>query len=226
VSLANAASTPPGVRPPVQARSRKALQKVLAAAEDVLAADGFDEFTMTAVAERAGVSVGAIYRRFEGREQLLAAVKDRLLSRLEEDLAERLSSADPSLEGVVNAFASAIADAFVAGGPAWPDLLRSTGKSLQERGREALESVRQLFEQASGTYRDQVRRSDPAASLAAVERMITGALIHQATMKSSSHDNIPMQAYARQLSDMAIAYLLTPDDGCASPRGAPGRHLA
>jgi hypothetical protein len=30
-------------------------------------------------------------------------------------------------------------------------------------------------------------------------------------MKSSSHDNIPMQTYARQLSDMAIAYLLTPD---------------
>jgi AcrR family transcriptional regulator len=36
---------------------------MLAAAEDVLTADGFDEFTMTAVAERAGVSVGAIYRR-------------------------------------------------------------------------------------------------------------------------------------------------------------------
>jgi AcrR family transcriptional regulator len=184
---------------------------VLAAAENVLAADGFDEFTMTAVAERAGVSVGAIYRRFDGREQLLAAVKDRLLSRLEEDLAERLGTADPSLEGVVNAFATTIADAFAAGGPAWPDLLRSAGKSLQERGREALESVRQLFEQASGAYRGEVRRSDPDAALAAAERMITGALIHQASMESSARDDISMQAYARQLSDMAIAYLLTPD---------------
>ena len=195
----------------MQARSRKALQKVLAAAEEVLAADGFDEFTMTAVAKRAGVSVGAIYRRFDGKEQLLAAVKDRLLTRLEENLAERLTAADPSLEGVVDAFATAIADAFTAGGPAWPDLLRSTGKSLEERGREALESVRQLFEQASETYRGQVRRSDPAAALAAVERMITGALIHQATRESSAPDGIPMQAYARQLSDMAIAYLRTPD---------------
>ena len=114
-SSGNAASTPPGVRPPVQARSRKALQKVLAAAEEVLAADGFDEFTMTAVAERAGVSVGAIYRRFDSKEQLLAAVKDRLLSRLEEDLAERLSTADPSLttinvgrfhEGAIRALSS------------------------------------------------------------------------------------------------------------------------
>jgi AcrR family transcriptional regulator len=211
VSLVNAGPTPPGVRPPLQARSRKALQKVLAAAEDVLAADGFDEFTMTAVAERAGVSVGAIYRRFDGKEQLLAAVKDRLLSQLEEDLAERLRTADPSLEGVVDAFATAIAGAFEAGGQVWPDLLRSTGKSLEERGRQALESVRQLFEQASGQYRGEVRRSDPAAALAAVERMITGALIHRASMESSSRDEIPMQTYARRLSDMAVAYLLTPD---------------
>jgi AcrR family transcriptional regulator len=59
---------------PLQAGSRKALRKMLAVAEDVLTADGFDEFTMTAVAERAGVSVGAIYRRVGGKEQLLAAV--------------------------------------------------------------------------------------------------------------------------------------------------------
>lgn len=211
MSLVNAGPTPPGVRPPLQARSRKVLAKVLAAAEDVLAADGFDEFTMTAVAERAGVSVGAIYRRFDGKEQLLAAVKDRLLSQLEDDLAERLRSADPSLQGVVDAFAMAIADAFAAGGQVWPDLLRSAGKSLEERGRQALESTRLLFEQASGRYRGEVRRSDPAAALAAVERMITGALIHRASMESFSRDKTPMQAYARQLSDMAIAYLLTPD---------------
>lgn len=211
MSLVNAGPTPPGVRPPVQARSRKALQQVLAAAEEVLAADGFDEFTMTAVAERAGVSVGAIYRRFDGKEQLLAAVKDRLLSQLEKDLGERLRTAEPSLPGVVDAFAMAIADAFAAGGQVWPDLLRSGGKSLEERGRQALESVRQLFEEASGRYRREIRRSDPAAALAAVERMITGALIHRAAMEPFSGDKTPVQTYARQLSDMAIAYLLTPD---------------
>jgi AcrR family transcriptional regulator len=212
VSLVNAGPAQPGFRPPLQARSRKSLQKVLAAAEDVLAADGFDEFTMTAVAERAGVSVGAIYRRFDGREQLLAAVKDRLLSQLEEDLAGRLRTADPSLEGVVSAFATAIGDAFAAGGQVWPDLLRSPGKSaMEERGRLALESVRQLFEQAARKYRGEVRRPDPEAALAAVERMMTGALIHRAAMESSPGGAATVQTYARQLSDMAIAYLRTPD---------------
>jgi AcrR family transcriptional regulator len=85
----------PGVdlRPPQQARSRAVLQKVLGAAEDVLALDGLDGFTIAAVAERAGVSVGGLYRRFTGKEQLLAAVKDRLLTRLETRLSEALASA-------------------------------------------------------------------------------------------------------------------------------------
>jgi AcrR family transcriptional regulator len=211
VSLANAESAPSGIRPPLQERSRKALQKVLAAAEDVLAADGFDAFTMTAVAERADVSVGAIYRRFDGKEQLLAAVKDRLLSQLEADLAQRLHAADPSLAGVVRAFAMAIADAFAERGRVWPDLLRGRSTSLEERGRQALETVRQSFVEASARYHGDVRRPNPAVALATVERMITGALIHQATLDAFSPSHFSIQAYARQLSDMAEAYLLTPD---------------
>ena len=112
----------------------------------------------------------------------------------------------------MDAFATAIADAFAAGGQVWPDLLRSPAKSaMEERGWRALESVRHLFEQAAGRYRGEVRRSDPAAALAAVERMMTGALIHQAAMKPSSDGKTTVQAYARQLSDMAVAYLRTPD---------------
>ena len=211
MSFANVEPVQPGVRPPLQARSRKALQQVLAAAEEVLAADGFDEFTIAAVAERAGVSVGAIYRRFEGKEQLLAAVKDRFLGQLEADLARRLCTADPSLTGVVYAFATAIADTFEKGGAAWSGLLQSTGKSLGERGRRSLETVRELFIEASSEYHGEVRRSDPAAALATVERMITGALIHQAALDAFSRPRLPMDVYGRQLSEMAIAYLLTPD---------------
>jgi hypothetical protein len=40
---------------------------------------------------------------------------------------------------------------------------------------------------------------------------MTGALIHRAAMESSSGGTTTVQTYARQLSDMAVAYLLTPD---------------
>ena len=212
MSLVNAEQVSPGFRPPLQARSRKALQKVLTAAEDVLAAEGFDDFTMTAVAERAGVSVGAIYRRFDGKEQLLAAVKDRLLTQLEEDLAEQLRTAAPSLEGMVGAFAAVIAGAFAAGGQVWPDLLRGRGgPEMGERGLRALAEVRRLFQEATAPYTHEVRRDDSAAALAAAERTITGALIHRAAAVASSPDKTPMDIYARQVTDMAMAYLLTPD---------------
>jgi AcrR family transcriptional regulator len=202
----------PGFRPPQQERSRKALQKVLTAAQDVLAADGFDDFTMTAVAARAGVSVGAIYRRFDGKEQLLTAVKDRLLTQLEEDLAERLRTAGPSLEAIIGAFAAVIAGAFAAGGQVWPDLLRSRGgPEMGERGLRALAEVRRLFQEGTAPYRHEVRRSDAAEALAAVQLTITGALIHRAQAIASSPDRTPMDAYARQITDMAMAYLRAPD---------------
>src|ERR1700722_9995230 len=94
-------------RPPQQDRSRRALQKVLGAAESVLVAKGFDEFTMTAVAEQADVSIGAIYRRFEGKDQLLEAVWDFLLAKMESDLATALDNAAPNLAGVVSALVRA-----------------------------------------------------------------------------------------------------------------------
>ena len=64
-----AVSFPQRVRPPQQARSRAALQRLLASAEYVLVNGGIDGFTIARVAEHAGVSVGGVYRRFEGKEQ-------------------------------------------------------------------------------------------------------------------------------------------------------------
>jgi hypothetical protein len=36
-------------------------------------------------------------------------------------------------------------------------------------------------------------------------------LIHRATAMASSPDKTPMETYARQIADMAMAYLLMPD---------------
>jgi AcrR family transcriptional regulator len=85
-----------GPREPPQTRSREALRRILRAAEEVLAADGFDDFTMAAVAERSGVSIGGIYRRFDSKVQLVAAVKDRVLTRVEDNIAERLVRSGPA----------------------------------------------------------------------------------------------------------------------------------
>ncbi len=63
-------------REPVQARSRESVGRILAAAAELIEAEGLDAVTTRAIAERAGVSVPSLYRFFADRDEIF----DRLLS--------------------------------------------------------------------------------------------------------------------------------------------------
>jgi len=60
--------------PPRQARSRRTLERILAATEVLLAEAPFEEITVAEVAARAGISIGTLYGRFRTKRALLAAV--------------------------------------------------------------------------------------------------------------------------------------------------------
>src|SRR5262249_52608727 len=68
-------------QPAKQVRSQRNLERIVNAAETVLSRDGWEVFTMKAVADEAGASIGGIYRRFANKEQLLRAIKDNVLTR-------------------------------------------------------------------------------------------------------------------------------------------------
>jgi AcrR family transcriptional regulator len=59
---------------PKQARSRRTLDRLLDAAAATLAELGVEGATVPAIAERAGMSVGVVYRRFRDKDALLRAV--------------------------------------------------------------------------------------------------------------------------------------------------------
>ncbi|GEM_PF-3369874 len=63
-----------GVRPTHQDRSARTLEALLAAARDSLVRHGWELATIAVVAERAGVAVGSVYRRFADKEALFGAV--------------------------------------------------------------------------------------------------------------------------------------------------------
>lgn len=211
VSGVGADKTPPGFNPPQQARSRAALQRILTAAEQLLAGTSPDELTMAAVAEHAGVSIGSIYSRFAGKDQLLHAVKDRLLTRLEDGLARSLDSAEDSLRGVVEAFARALADGFSAGAHVIPSVMGDRNKELAERGTRALETIQRLFLDATTRHIGEVHRADPVAALVLTVRTITGSCIHRTTSAYNWPDGISWGQWATEVSAMAVAYLTTPD---------------
>jgi AcrR family transcriptional regulator len=95
------------VKPPQQKRSRASLERVLVASIELLEERGFDGFTVAEVSKRAGVSVGAIYARFENKEALLRAVHRRAMVEIREagdELAElRPRAGAPAQELVLEA---------------------------------------------------------------------------------------------------------------------------
>ncbi|HOY82373.1 MAG TPA: TetR/AcrR family transcriptional regulator, partial [Rhodoglobus sp.] len=89
---------------PVQARSTARLTALLDAAAAVVDEIGFERLTTAMVAERAGASIGTVYRYFPDRIALLQALAarnlERVLSRLADEVVdERHADWGSALEG-------------------------------------------------------------------------------------------------------------------------------
>ena len=86
----------------VQAEPISTRERILTAAAECFAKDGYERARMVAVAERAGVSRAGLYLHFPTKEALLAGLNERLI----DDwlaLSERTLTADaPALEAVAS----------------------------------------------------------------------------------------------------------------------------
>jgi AcrR family transcriptional regulator len=79
------------VRPPRQARSQETLDRILDAAEHLVAEKGFADATVAEVVRRADSSVGAFYARFRDKDGLLYALYERYLE-------QAMATADVALD--------------------------------------------------------------------------------------------------------------------------------
>ena len=88
---------------PVQARSAARLTALLDAAAAVIDQIGYERLTTAMVAERAGASIGTVYRYFPDRIALLQALAtrnlDRLLAKMLRDVADATHSTFSSAFG-------------------------------------------------------------------------------------------------------------------------------
>jgi AcrR family transcriptional regulator len=128
---------------PTQARSRERLQRVLDAADDVLASEGAGAFTTTRIAQVAGVPVGSVYHYFPDKQAIVEALARRYWSDFEDLVAaaaesdEREPLSDP---------AAAVLDALAAGFRARPGFLALWFGGLRtERIRDVTRSSREAI---------------------------------------------------------------------------------
>ncbi|WP_371672528.1 TetR family transcriptional regulator [Streptomyces sp. NBC_00289] len=77
-------------RAPVQRRSAERLTRILDACADLLDEVGYDDLSTRAVALRAGVPIGSVYRFFGNKRAMADALAQRNLERYTERVTERL----------------------------------------------------------------------------------------------------------------------------------------
>ena len=80
------------VRAPRQERARVSFERVLNAAAEVLAEQGYEGFAVAEICRRAAVAPGTLYDRVQDRGALFLAVHDRELDRLTVTMEEALTA--------------------------------------------------------------------------------------------------------------------------------------
>jgi AcrR family transcriptional regulator len=117
-------------RSPKQQRAESTVDAVLTAASQILVRDGVERLSTTAVAERAGVSIGSLYQYFRNKEDLLVALAKREVGLLLTAVAAEFSGSAPGQRGrgVVRAIIAAVATRSPSGRASLQLILRFAGR--------------------------------------------------------------------------------------------------
>ncbi|MFF9504298.1 TetR/AcrR family transcriptional regulator [Streptomyces sp. NPDC014656] len=101
---------PPALRrTPVQQRSAERLARILDACAGLLDETGYEQLSTRAVAVRAGVPIGSVYRFFGNKRAMVAALAHRNLDRYAERISTRFErtpalDAHSAIDGVLDEF--------------------------------------------------------------------------------------------------------------------------
>jgi AcrR family transcriptional regulator len=91
-------------RRPTQQRSRERLERILAAAVDLIARAGSDQLKMSEVAAQAGISIGSLYQYFPDKSALIRALAERCNAE-SRDCIEQALAGVTDREGLLRAWA-------------------------------------------------------------------------------------------------------------------------
>ncbi|WP_227497289.1 TetR/AcrR family transcriptional regulator [Planctomonas psychrotolerans] len=174
---------------PVQARSAARVETLLDAAAAVVDEVGFERLTTAMVAERAGASIGTVYRYFPDRIALLHALSTRLFARYVRTLAERhelrsRSHWQDTLDDIIDVFADMYRTEAGFRAIRFGDTLDIT------QGEDEESSGGRLAEILATDLADAVPDADRASVVFALEVVVgmIEALLHRAFVASAEGD--------------------------------------
>lgn len=208
----------PGLRPPLQKRSRRTLDRIMRAALELVAEKGVAGASIQEIVDRAGSSVGSFYARFDGKADLLRFLEHRVWGEARERwdaaAAEREWADAPLpdlLEGLV-ALLLRIERTDAAGRRALAYRGEATLSGGESFRRHITDDVRSLVT----ARRDEVGHPDPALAVDVLLRTLMGAVRELAPVRGDA-------VIVAELTRVALAYLDSPrgaDDASPDPDGA------
>jgi AcrR family transcriptional regulator len=191
---------------PQQERAQATVDAIVEATSQILTQEGYDALTTNKVAERAQVSVGAVYQYFPNKEALIRELVDRYSTFLFDMVRDQLSSLrDAKPKDVVRT----IVCAMISIKRQSPQLTRVLREELPRVGRvhryeEEMANIVTLVEGYARAHRDQLRVA-PEVGAFVVTHMID-ALSHAAvTLQAPADDEVLAEA----IVEAAVRYALT-----------------
>jgi AcrR family transcriptional regulator len=169
---------------PQQARSRESTRKLLKAAAEVLGQHGVEGTTIPRIAQHAGLTPGAVYRRFPDKDALLEAVVIGILERQDERLRMALTP-EMARQIPLAVFAEQLVSNMLVSYRANAGLLRALRQFSQGRfytpfckrvAKLEMRSIQHLVELLS-LRRDEIKHPDPPLALAFALMTLTSTLI-------------------------------------------------
>jgi AcrR family transcriptional regulator len=201
-------------RLPQQGRSKASLERMLAAARELMLERGDEEFTLQEVSQRGNVSIGSIYLRFESKDNLVRAViadSDAELGAAEAAMFAMLRSECTSLETFVPRYVEAYAEVLRQFAP----LLRlsmeraSFDPQVSGPGKERANSAAAAATSAMLSFAEEIAGPDGPIKADAAFRIIFATLARQLSLGSTFESMNPLDwnLLKRELGRMALAYL-------------------
>jgi AcrR family transcriptional regulator len=200
-------------REPKQARSRQSFEKTIEAALSLLQERGSDDFTLAEVSSRSRVSIGSIYARFEGKDDLIRVAHGRKMEDIDavsahlfgelhvaEDagLEERARVAVESAVRILRRYADILR----------PFMLRATqDEAISRRGAASHAALAQHFsELLHGGPGDSIRQDDIDWSFNVVYSVVARRLGLGSTIEGSGTGD--WDETIEKLAGMVSSYLL------------------
>lgn len=192
--------------PPKQARSRQTLERISAAAREILESEGPEGLTVQAVVERAGSSVGSFYARFKGKDDLLDYLGERIwddvLGRWEQAVAAK-SWSDMDLAAIASGAVSLLYD--VRRSRVRPlralDRRAGGGAAFDTFRRHLLQGLESLLLERS----EEIEHQDPELAVQVGLRAVLGAI--DADLAEGPEDDLTRDVVLEECTDLLLAYL-------------------